>query len=87
MIVIMLVLGLIIFFILNKIIPGLLGKGSDETYNFYKSQEDYDKDDVIDLFDKCPCKYGLEENDGCSKTINIELQKELDEENKDCNLI
>jgi hypothetical protein len=87
MIVIMLVLGLIVFVVLNKIIPGMLGKGSEQTYNFYEGQDDFDKDDVIDLFDKCPCKHGLEENDGCSKEVNIELQNKLDEENIGCNLV
>ena len=54
-------LVLIYFFMSN------LGKGSEETSDRITSGRDFDGDGVLDLFDKCACHPGPEEDGGCGQ--------------------
>lgn len=62
---ILLVLGVFVFLILVTMVPRLLGKGAGETEDLLTQTRDFDRDGIADFFDKCDCKDGTEENDGC----------------------
>lgn len=49
----------------------LFGKGISDVKEKLESAGDYDKDNVINVADKCPCFSGLIENDGCPSGYKI----------------
>ncbi len=58
---IILVIGVIVFFVLAIMIPDLLKKEKSETEGFF----DDDNDGILNNLDKCACDYGGEDNGGC----------------------
>ena len=75
------VIGAFLFLILAYMYPNLLGKGGKEISNFLASSGDYDGDGIANYFDKCACKSGNKDNDGCPKGFDIE---KLEEERERC---
>ena len=74
---IMLVIGIIVFFVLAIMIPDLLKKGGKDTGGFF----DFDSDGIPNNLDKCACDYGEEENGGCpSEDGYNEVEKKKCEE-------
>lgn len=69
--VIIIALTLFIAFILAVIIPKLLGKSGGEASGFLDLSADYDEDGITNFEDKCDCKAGEEENEGCPVNMQI----------------
>jgi hypothetical protein len=69
---IILVIGVIVFFVLAIMIPDLLKKEKSETEGFL---DDFDKDGVVDSLDRCVCNKERGGNDGCPSVDNVEEMK------------
>ena len=71
--IIMLVIGVIVFFVSAIMIPDLLKKGGSETEGFL---DDYDGDGVVDSLDRCVCDKELGGKEGCPSTVDLENEDE-----------
>lgn len=64
-----LAIGVFVLLVLIYFIMSNLGKGSEETSDRITSSRDYDGDGILDLFDKCACHAGPQEDGGCDSAF------------------
>jgi len=57
----------IAFVILLYIFNTFIKQEKGEIDDSLGGSRDYDNDGIVDYFDKCPCLYGAEEDDGCNE--------------------
>lgn len=64
------VIALLLLFLLiySGVWSKLFGKSASSLSEQIGSADDYDKDGVINIVDKCPCQAGDPNNDGCPYT-------------------
>lgn len=71
----MIVATLIALFIVSGLFTKLFGQSAKGVENQINQADDTDGDGVINLQDKCPCKKGSIENNGCSSNSPSEEDK------------
>lgn len=69
----------IVFVVVIGIYLNQFSKGGKETSDLVASTGHFDGDGIANYFDKCPCKDGNDDNEGCPKEIYedpIKLEQE-----------
>tara|TARA_Y100000310_G_C20447288_1_gene699047 strand:- start:319 stop:639 length:321 start_codon:yes stop_codon:yes gene_type:complete len=69
-----LALGVIVLVIVGIFIYQQITGQKEETIKLTLGTRDYDEDGIANIYDKCACVDGVEENDGCPISVNIDAE-------------
>ena len=64
------VIVLVVVSVSIMVFTGIIGDSIKKIQDIFGRMDDYDKDGIEDIMDKCPCKPGEPEYSGCPKSIS-----------------
>lgn len=70
------ILVLVVVSVSIMVFTGIMGDSIKKINDIFGRMEDYDKDGIEDIMDKCPCEPGKPEYGGCPKSISDMTEKE-----------